>query len=332
MAARKSSDITEVAPKFPPGTLPGEALSAQLSEYQASHRLRNKGQLATMIFASRLARRTPLPFDVAGGIATEGEGQVKGLGRASIQTILLDYGINQVLAEEGGRTSRGSLGNIRAYLTFLNTLHSAGPVDVASVEAWWVEQAKQFFNAKPFSLRLEAGKSLRFVVRDLLAQAKKRQDQGGGTTFVGAMLQHLIGAKLELALPDAVIAHNGYSVADGPTRRSGDFEIGNASLHVTTAPGEAVIRKCADNLSAGRHPIVITLHHMIPAADVFAEQLDISDALDVLDAEQFLVANLHELGGFQSDKRRVTVESLVDRYNAIVDATETDPSLKISRT
>ena len=184
---------------------------------------------------------------------------------------------------------------------------------------------------KTFVLRFDVQKSFRSVIRDLFAQAKKRQDEGGGTMFVGAMLQHLIGAKLELALPNVSIAHNGFSVADSPTGRSGDFEIGNASLHITTTPGEAVIRKCAANLSAGRQPIIITVHDMLPAADAFATAQGIADKLDVLDAEQFLVANLHELGGFASDKRRLTVEALVDKYNAIVRANETDPSLCISR-
>lgn len=82
--------------------------------------------------------------------------------------------------------------------------------------------------------------------------------------FVGAMLQHLIGAKLSLALPDVVFEHNGFSVADGPTGRSGDFEIGNASLHVTTMPGEAVVRKCAANLSAGRRPSLLPCMTCLP--------------------------------------------------------------------
>lgn len=316
---------------FAPGALPEVSLSSKLVAFQVEKKLTGKGQIATMIFASRIARRAGLPFDVEGGITTEGEGQVKGLSKGAVQTILSDYGIDTVLAEEGGRTSRGSLGNIRAFLEFLNALHRLGAVDLASTEAWWVAQAKQFFNAKPFALRFEAGKSLRSVIRDLLAQAKKRQDEGGGTMFVGAMLQHLIGAKLELALPSISILHNGFSVADSPTGRSGDFEIGNASLHVTTTPGEGVIRKCAANLSAGRHPIIITVHDMLAAADAFAAVQGITDKLDVLDAEQFLVANLHELGGFSSDKRRVTVEALIDKYNAIVRGNETDPSLCISR-
>ncbi len=316
---------------FKSGALPKAELSTKLRAFQAEKRLMNKGQIATMIFASRIARRIGLPFDVEAGITTEGEGQVKGLGKGAVQSVLADYGIQRVLAEEGGRTSRGSLGNIRAFFGFINALHPVDEADLASIEAWWVEQAKQFFNAKPFALRFEAGKSLRSVIRDLLAQAQKRQAEGSGTMFVGAMLQHLIGAKLELALPSVAILHNGFSVADGPTRRSGDFEIGNATLHVTTTPGEAVVRKCMDNLSAGRHPIIVTVHEMLAAADAFAAAQGIADKLDVLDAEQFLVANLHELGGFSSDKRRLTVESLVDKYNAIVLSNETDPSLCISR-
>ena len=327
--ARKSP--LPAATKLLPGTLPEPALTSALLTYKTKNGITGKGQIATLIYASRLARRAGLPFDVLGGITTEGEGQVKGLGKAAVQAILADYGIGRVLAEEGGRTSRGSLGNIRNFLNFLNELLNVGEVDTAAVEAWWIEQAKHFFNAKPFSLRFETGKSLRSVLRDLLAQARKRQDEGAGTMFVGAMLQHLIGAKLALALPDVIIAHNGFSVADGPTGRSGDFEIGNASLHVTTTPGEAVVRKCAANLSAGRHPIIVTVHDMLPAADAFAAAQGISDRLDVLDAEQFLVANLHELGGFRSDQRRLTIEALIDKYNEIVNAQETDPSLRISR-
>ena len=73
------------------------------------------------------------------------------------------------------------------------------------------------------------------------------------------------------------------------------------------------------------------MHDMIAAADTFASAQGIAEQLDVLDAEQFLVANLHELGQFRTDRQRVTVESLVDKYNDIVEAQETDPSLRISR-
>jgi hypothetical protein len=318
---------------YEPGTAPPpqSSLALALSEYKARHTLNGKGQIATMIYASRLARTNGLPFDTEAGIRTEGEGQVKGLGKSSVQKILGSYGIAKTLAEEGGRTSRGSLGNIRAFLVFLNELNESTELDSASVEAWWVQQATAFFNEKPFSLRFEAGQSLRSVLRNLLNQARKRQEESGGTKFVGAMLQHLVGAKLTLALPEEKITHNGFSVADAPTGRSGDFEIGNASIHVTTAPGEAVIRKCVENIQSGRHPIIVTVYDMLPAADAFASAAGIHEKIDVLDAEQFIVTNLHELGSFQESERRLSVEALVDKYNEIIEANETDPSLKISR-
>ena len=37
-----------------------------------------------------------------------------------IQRILADHGITRVLAEEGGRTSRGSVGLMQKYVEFLN--------------------------------------------------------------------------------------------------------------------------------------------------------------------------------------------------------------------
>lgn len=316
-----------------PGILPAadSALCASLAKWKSGHEIVGKGQIATMIYASRLARNRGLPFDTINGIRTDGEGQVKGLGKSAVQKILRDYGVTLTLAEEAGRTSRGSLGNIRAFMDYLNDLHDAADgVDASAVEAWWIDQAKAFFNARPFALRFEAGKSLRTVIRDLVTQAKKRQDESAGTMFVGAMLQHLIGAKLEIALGEPV-AHHGFSVADAPGGRTGDFEIGNASIHVTTSPGEAVIRKCVENLNAGREPIIVTVYAMLPIADFQATQLGIADKIDVLDAEQFIVANLHEFGSFKGDQRRVSVETLVDKYNEIIDANETDPSLKISK-
>lgn len=334
MPTRKSpTSNSETTAALTAGVTPrsGTPLAIMLDAFKAKQKINGKGQIATMIYASRLARMRGLPFDTTNDIRTDGEGQVKGLGKAAVQKILADYKIDRVLAEEGGRTSRGSLANIKAFLDHLNGEHAKAELDFSAIEAWWVEQAKVFFNAKPFALRFDQGNALRTVIRDLLAQAKKRQDESKGTMFVGAMLQHLVGAKLALALPDETIRHNGFSVADAAGGRTGDFDIGTASIHVTTAPGEAVIRKCVENLLAGRQPIVVTVHEMLPAADAFATQAGIQDKLEVLDAEQFIVANLHELGSFKNDQRRVSIHALVDEYNKIVIANETDPSLLISR-
>ena len=74
--------------------------------------------------------------------------------------------MQRVLADESGRTRRGSLGNIRSFLTFLNRVNAQSPVNSDSAESWWADPAKQVVNAKPFALHCEAGKLLRSVIRD----------------------------------------------------------------------------------------------------------------------------------------------------------------------
>jgi len=60
-----------------------------------------------------------------------------------------------------------------------------------------------------------------------------------------------------------------------------------------------------------------------------ARNAGLAGRIDILDAEQFLTANLHELSLFQSSARRTTLLKLIEVYNRIVEANETDLSLKI---
>ena len=65
-------------------------------------------------------------------MVTDKEGQVKGLGASVIRKILKEYGITRTLAEEAGRTSRGSMGLMTRYVALLNSLHSAGLADISA--------------------------------------------------------------------------------------------------------------------------------------------------------------------------------------------------------
>jgi len=177
-------------------------------------------------------------------------------------------------------------------------------------------------------LRFDASKSLRAVIRDLLSQAKKRQAQTHGSTFVGTMLQHLIGAKLNLLL-DSPLQHHGANVADDVSGREGDFIVEDVIIHVTTSPSEALIRKCRRNLNNGMKPVIITTNRGALLAEGLAEQADMADRLDVFEAEQFIAGNLYEIGKFAQAGRRNTAEQLITEYNSIVDECETDPSLRI---
>ncbi len=145
----------------------------------------------------------------------------------------------------------------------------------------------------------------------------------------GAMLQHLVGAKLELAIPEVAIGHNGFSVSDSVSNRSGDFVIDDSVIHVTTSPGEAVIRKCKSNIDSGAKPIILTLADGVTVARALATNAGLAGRIDIMDAEQFLTGNLHELSLFKSTARRPTLECLVEAYNRIIQENETDPSLRI---
>lgn len=94
-------------------------IARKLSAFREETKIKGKGALAVVIHISHYARENGLPLD-ADALITEGSGQVLGLGKSAVQRILKDYGITQVLAGKGGRTSRGGIGIMRAYVAFLN--------------------------------------------------------------------------------------------------------------------------------------------------------------------------------------------------------------------
>lgn len=167
-------------------------------------------------------------------------------------------------------------------------------------------------------------------MQDVLNQAIERQKKSPGRTYVGAVLQHLVGAKLELALPTITIVHHGFSVADAVSERSGDFVIDDVAIHCTSAPSESLLKKCKANLQSGKRPMILTIGKMIGAAEGMAEGLGIEGRVEIMDALQFLTANLYEMSLFRAADRKVTLERLVNKYNEIVLAKEAgDQSLRI---
>jgi hypothetical protein len=126
----------------------GEALAAFADE----HGIKSKGALCLPLVVTDHARTYGLPLD-PNRLRTDKEGQVLGLGKGKVQQILARYGITRVLAEEGGRTSRGLLGKMSAYVAFLNRLNEAGPLDLDDVEGFWIARVREFLLRSPLSSR-----------------------------------------------------------------------------------------------------------------------------------------------------------------------------------
>ncbi len=216
------------------------------------------------------------------------------------------------------------------YVALLNDLHARGHMALDDVEAFWVQRVHRLLERKPFRVKFDARLSLRAVVADLLEQAQQRQSKDPGRTDVGAVLQHLVGAKRECARGEREVDHHGCSAADASTERRGDFDVGDAVVHVTAAPGEAVVRERQRNLESGRRPILIVPGAKSSVAWGLAENAGIADRVEVFDIEQFIGLNVYEWARFEAARRRTSLKKLFERYNRIVTSVETDPGLKVS--
>ncbi|MDI3255970.1 MAG: DUF4928 family protein [Bacillota bacterium] len=300
----------------------------ELAAFTAEKSFRGKGPISVALVVTQHAKAIGLPLNPE-TLITAGGGQVLGLGKGAVQSILKRHGIDRVLAAEGGRTSRGSLNNMREYVSFLNGLAQTTNVDLEAVEEFWIDRVHEFFAGKPFKIKLDASRSLRTVIRDVIAQAQERQKTMHGVYYAGAVLQHLVGAKLDCALGKGHLQHNSFSTADAPRERAGDFFLGDVAIHVTTSPGEAVIGRCRENLNDGQRPIIVTVQRGLSVAEGLAANVGLADRIDIFEIEQFVALNLYELAKFAAEGRKTAVTDLVSRYNEIVEEFETDPSLKI---
>ncbi len=304
-----------------------EKLRERFFDFVWREKFTTKGKLSLGLVITRLAKDAKKPLD-ADQFLTKRGGQVLGLGGPAVQKILGEYGIDRILAREGGRTSRGNIENMRKYVDFLNQLDDENLCIWKDVEKLWIDQVKVFFAGKPFKLNLDESLSVRTIVKDILQQAKKRQEDNPHMQVVGAVLQHLVGAKLQEVMEEK-LDHHSFSTSDSQKDRPGDFFINDVVIHVTTAPSEHLIEKCLSNLTKNLKPIIITTERGAGLAKGLAENKDSEDRIDVFEIEQFLASNIYELGDFERKKRETTLHRLIKTYNEIISSVETDPSLKI---
>jgi hypothetical protein len=188
---------------------------------------------------------------------------------------------------------------------------------------------RDFSPDKPLRINLDASRSVRAFVGDVISQAIENQRTAGGLHYAGAVLEHLVGAVLDCARGQGKMEHSKFSKTGASGDRPGSFLLGDVAIHVTTSPGEAVIGRCQDNLSGGYKPVIVTLQRGVNVAEGLAQNAGIGDRIDIFEIEQFVALNVYELGDFGAEGRRTAVSDIVNRYNEIVDEFETDPSLRI---
>lgn len=306
-----------------------EDTTSQVSGFQSEYKAITKGPLALLIQLTRMVHGKTFPLNPE-DFLTENKGQVAGLGGSNLKKILKEHGITQTLAAEGGRTSRGNMGLMIKYITFLNEWRNEfGDVNLDALEEYWAGQIRIYFSNQPFTLTADPTQTIGASLEELFEQARKRQKQNQGTQYLGAVLQHLVGAKLSVVLPPDKFQIHGAYVADSPTDRGGDYAINNTIIHCTTAPGEPLIQKCAANIRAGCLPIIITVFDRVKTALDLAADAGLNGRIEVWDIQQFLSANVSEHSLFDGTARNTKLAEIIEKYNEIITKAETDPSLRI---
>ncbi|MFC0227659.1 DUF4928 family protein [Serratia aquatilis] len=298
----------------------------------------NKGPIAALLVINRHALEQqkaetlvwPLKSD---DWKTGKQGQVKGLGGPATQKILSEHGVFRMLASEGGRTSRGSMQLMIDYIELLNQYYSDnGTIDLRECELFWVDKARGYFERKPFVLSIDPQWGTRRAIRHLLSQAQIRQNEGAGARFVGSLMQHMVGAKLDVLLGEGNIKHHHSNQNDSGSSRSGDFDFEDMVLHVTSMPTEALLAKCIANLDGGYKPLVITSSKGAIVLEALLENSKdgkYDGRVDILEFEQFLASNVIELGKFSAAGRKATLHKIIEVYNHIIDTVEHDLSMRI---
>jgi hypothetical protein len=304
-------------------------LRTRLAGFREAQNVATEGKLGAALVVTNLVKSKRFPI-APNSLLTRGGAQISRLSGNAISRILKSHGVANEVGTEAGRTSRGTPPFAQNYARFLNKLYRDKLLDLDVVEKWWVERFVEHFRTEPFKLKYDHSKALAPVLQSLLDQAVIRQRRTPGKKYVGALVQHLVGAKLELTSPKNSISHFGFEVADKVSRRAGDFVINDCVVHCTTAPNERLIRKCIENIEDRKRPIILTIGQMVGAAENLAETSGVDGKIEIFDVLQFLCAGVYEMSSFKAAQRRIFLERLIHKYNEIVAVCEHDASLRIN--
>ena len=305
-----------------------EAL-VRLARFATDEKLiKTRGGLNVGLVMTRRAKEEGLPLDPDKQLAAS-KGQVRGLNGAAGNRILADYGVMKSIGTEVGRTNRFSVDQMRRYVAFLNDAHAGDWVDLPAFERFWVDQFVARFASQPIKLRREAGVAVQQIVRDVIAQADARQAEAGGAMVTGTVMQHLVGAKLDVALGGRLtLTHHSANTSDAQGR-GGDFDFDDVVVHVSTSPGELLIAKCGENIANALRPIIITTEDEVELATRLAARRALSEKVEIYAVEQFVSVNANEIGLFSTPAIGSALQSIINRYNELIEKFETDPSLQI---
>ena len=284
-----------------------------------------KGTLAgTLIVIENLKEDFDLSLE---SHTASGGSQIRGVGRAALNTILEAHGEDRPFLKEAGRTNRGLRGAVKKLLGVISKQSleklplKARNLVLEELQALLVEKVREYFSLEKIKVSYDPTKTTRQMVVELLESASVDGKSG-------QLAEYLVGAKLELRFPDHEIDNKPFSSADQPRGVKGDFSIGDAVFHVTVSPTIGHYEKCEENIKEGLYPYLLTLGESVSAA----RQTIVNNSygnIAVESIESFVAQNLDELSEFSKSDAEGLLLELLTVYNRRVDEVENDKSLLI---
>ncbi|CAG1013325.1 hypothetical protein ANAEL_04669 [Anaerolineales bacterium] len=298
-----------------------EILAAWLQSCTRNNKIsRNTVAMGIVVF-DHLKRNSPISRDNAISQGGEVSGARSGLGR-----ILESYGIPSSYLKEI-TTRQGHQDGQRLFEMFE-----------------WGNKFARLTNQERDLILLELIGVLRNLANDWLKRQNLKLDidrRQAPATWVnvivenakgrsgGIVEQQLVGAKLARRFQGVDIPNHPAHAADRQTDRMGDFTISNLVYHVTAAPSRNVLQKCADNLKAGFHPILLIPREQENKVRVLAQDEGIDQQLTIISIESFIALNIIEMATDENRDFFSVLKEIVEIYNARLLAVETDLSLQI---
>lgn len=254
--------------------------------------------------------------------------QIIGLGSHRTMQILASHGRGPLHLKECGRTNMGIPGNIRALFEEMAPLRLDTLPEIernailTEMQRWLVEEkVGEYFARERVKFDFSPEQTAWQTVHDILAAAKLVGKEG-------QVAQYLVGAKLALRFPDAVVRNDLYSTSDLQSGLPGDFVLGTTVFHVTVSLLPTHYDKCRTNLQAGYDVFLLVPDRLVVGARQNTEVL-LPGRISVQSLEAFISQNLEELSGFARSQRLDGFRNLLTTYNARADAIESDKSLLI---
>ena len=280
-----------------------------------------------LILARKVRQGLPL---TSARVKTPNGSQVSGLSGKAIAKILREYNEFRPSPAEGGRTSRGTLDHALELMDIINTSAKGISVDDVPDLAHQLEEfffdclERDYMDRQTLEVEIDWTRPVPAMVSDILEAASQRADKPTGT-----VLQHLVGAKLQMRFPDEQIGMDNANAADQQTSRQGDFEIGNTAFHVTMAPMEKLIDRCRSNIRDHYRPVIVTPRGKMAGAWVLADNEALGDKVEVVGAEDWIGMNIQEMSVFDEDSIKANIISLIREYNRRIRLSESDQSLQV---